>query len=453
MVNCRTSSTIAGSRGNTVVVLPEYGLTGPTFPTRESLRPFLEKVPDPAEAAIPCNNTSWDIESPALAIASCLAMRCGMDVVIDIPEGALCSPTDPGCPVDGAWHYNTQVALRGSDGAVVGRYRKQHLYFEPAFDVPTDQSPQTFVSSFGVQFGMLICFDIMFDWPASGLLGAGVRNVVYSTWWVNMPPFLTATQVQAGWANRSQVNLIAAGSGEEGWRSSGSGVYAFAPASAPSAAQWVHADSMAPQSKAVWMDVTDSKTFTHGLNLRARPVGLAMSPVEDTEATQPWQLNVSAFPANMTIWQASTAHVTCIVEAVLVPDSREARGSSGFAVVAAEGWYNGLFPTVMCGFMVCPSGNSSCFIEDGSRFGYGAFHHLSAAMTVCNTTEQPAGRWRLFANGAHGGMQAVLPSTSFSMLDWQSLAPSCATASARLGKPDDELLDVLLYGIDKQTRP
>jgi predicted amidohydrolase len=256
MANCSKSAQGFDGSAEAVVVLPEYGLTGPNFPTRESVRPFVETVPDPASMTVLCNRSIWGMSSPALTLASCLADRCGIDVVVDVAEVETCESQDPACPADGVWQYNTQVALRGSDGAVVGRYRKEHLYYEPAFNRPINQSAQTFVSSFGVKFGMMICFDIMFDWPASALLDDGVKDVVYSTWWVNMPPFLTGTQVQAGWANASRVNLIAAGSGEEGWRSSGSGVYPFGGGKASAGLQWVAAASLAPEAGVVAQELS-----------------------------------------------------------------------------------------------------------------------------------------------------------------------------------------------------
>lgn len=91
------------------------------------------------------------------------------------------------CPPDGRFQYNTDVvfsedgtvslgdlnrysfywALNGSIyyNEILAKYHKTHLYFEPAFDAPAQPDPQHFTTSFGVTFGIMICFDIMFPYP------------------------------------------------------------------------------------------------------------------------------------------------------------------------------------------------------------------------------------------------------------------------------------------------
>lgn len=82
-----------------------------------------------------------------------------------------------------------------------------------------------FDTDFGVKFGHLICFDILFAEPAAGLLRQGVRNFVYPSKWVSELPFLTAIQTQQSWAYAHNVNLLAAGISDPEKGSTGSGIY------------------------------------------------------------------------------------------------------------------------------------------------------------------------------------------------------------------------------------
>lgn len=47
---------------------------------------------------------------------------------------------------------------------------------------------------------------------------------MFSSWWVNFPPLITATQVQQANSRSKGITLIAANSGES-WYNSGSGIY------------------------------------------------------------------------------------------------------------------------------------------------------------------------------------------------------------------------------------
>lgn len=76
-----------------------------------------------------------------------------------------------------------------------------------------------------MKFGHLICFDILFEEPTASLLAKGVTNFVFPSQWYSELPFLTATQVQQGWAHSKGINLLAAGMSEPGVGSSGTGIY------------------------------------------------------------------------------------------------------------------------------------------------------------------------------------------------------------------------------------
>ena len=97
-----------------------------------------------------------------------------------------------------------------------------HLFFEPQFDPGTGR-PSWFESSFGVKFGLLICFDIMFAHPALSLIDMGVFDFAYSIWWVDQPPILTGVQLQQQFSALHKVNVLSSNSGQ-GFQYSGSSI-------------------------------------------------------------------------------------------------------------------------------------------------------------------------------------------------------------------------------------
>jgi pantetheine hydrolase len=211
----------AAAAGARIVVLPEYGLNGPVFRTRDEALPYLESIPAPG--SLPCQNDSA-LLYPVSASLSCLAQKYEIILVANLGDVQYCSrQKDPICPPDGRYQYNAQVAFDES-GLVLNKYWKEHLYYEFYFDTPVGQMPKFFDTSFGVRFGMFICFDIIFGYPGLELMRTyNVQHFVYSTWWVNTPPLMTATQIQQGWSRFFNVTLLASNSGKY-WYNSGSGV-------------------------------------------------------------------------------------------------------------------------------------------------------------------------------------------------------------------------------------
>lgn len=53
---------------------------------------------------------------------------------------------------------------------LVARYHKQNLYFEQAFDYPPKPEIITFDTPFAGRFGLITCFDILFEEPAITLV-------------------------------------------------------------------------------------------------------------------------------------------------------------------------------------------------------------------------------------------------------------------------------------------
>jgi len=231
----------AKSAGSQIIVFPEDGLYGDDKCTRKEILPYLEFIPDPASSSAPftpCNDASYTFprseifpeevmfnKQPILRRVSCLAQKYEIVVVLDMGDVQPCNKTtDSNCPSDGRYQFNTQVAF-DEQGTLLAKYHKTHLFYEPQFNAASPSDPQTFVTSFGVKFGMMICFDMMFALPSESYVDMpDVFDLVYSTWWINTPPDFSATQIQQAWSKTMNLNLLAAGNGLNRLYS-GSGIY------------------------------------------------------------------------------------------------------------------------------------------------------------------------------------------------------------------------------------
>ncbi|KAH8265169.1 hypothetical protein KR044_011590, partial [Drosophila immigrans] len=199
-------------------------------------------VPDGGQKVNPClDDPEAKYYAEYLVAISCAARNASKYLVVNVPEHELCSvhPEDPRpCAPDGFNTYNTNVAFDRS-GTVISRYRKIHLYGEPR---NTTLLPEivSFETDFGVTFGHMICFDIIFYTPAQTLIvEQGVRDFIFPTFWFSQLPFLTgnnhnlldftmprtAVQVQQSWAFANDVNLLAAGASRPEGGNSGTGIY------------------------------------------------------------------------------------------------------------------------------------------------------------------------------------------------------------------------------------
>jgi len=162
---------------------------------------------------------------------SCYARQNVIYVAADIGEVVACSPgeivTSSGvCPEDGAFHYNTLVVF-DREGRLVGRYRKTHLFLEePPFNSPPQADHSVVTTDFGVRFGLLICFDILYYQPAQILYrDMGIHDFIFTTAWGDELPFLAAVEVQESWARSLSVNLLASNYHLPSSGKLGSGIY------------------------------------------------------------------------------------------------------------------------------------------------------------------------------------------------------------------------------------
>ena len=76
-----------------------------------------------------------------------------------------------------------------------------------------------------MKFGLIICFDIVFESPFKNLIfDEKVDGVVFSSWWVNFPPYWNSLQFQQSVSRTYNTTILGASSGF-GFYTSGSGIH------------------------------------------------------------------------------------------------------------------------------------------------------------------------------------------------------------------------------------
>lgn len=218
---------IAKQQNVSIIVFPEYGLTGFGY-TRDSFRPFLEDIPDPKMIDWnACRDSEARIGTPILYRLSCLAKTYRMYLVINMGDIKVCKRSiDPYCPADGRYQYNTNVVF-DDKGNLVARYHKQHPFLNEMKVVNRPRKPEyiTFETPFG-KFGTFICFDVLFHDPAVPLVTEyDIDHVVFPTAWFDVLPLFAAIGFHSSWARGMNVNFLGANTHFPAFLNTGSGIY------------------------------------------------------------------------------------------------------------------------------------------------------------------------------------------------------------------------------------
>uniref|UniRef100_A0A8D0PJL2 Biotinidase n=2 Tax=Sus scrofa TaxID=9823 RepID=A0A8D0PJL2_PIG len=216
---------IAAQKGVQIIVFPEDGIHGFNF-TRISIYPFLDLMPSPhLDKWNPCLEPQRFNDTEVLQRLSCMAIKGQMFLVANLGTKEPCHSSDPGCPDDGRYQFNTNVVF-SSNGTLVSRYRKHNLYFEAAFDTPLEVDHSIFDTPFAGKFGTFTCFDILFFEPAVSILrDPEVKHIVYPTAWMNQLPLLAAIQIQRGFSIAFGINFLAANIHHPSLGMTGSGIH------------------------------------------------------------------------------------------------------------------------------------------------------------------------------------------------------------------------------------
>ncbi|NXW08740.1 BTD Biotinidase, partial [Fregetta grallaria] len=215
----------AARQGAQIIVFPEDGIHGFNF-TRSSIYPYLDFVLHSQSVKWnPCREPYLFSDTEVLQRLSCMALKNKIFLVANLGTKQPCEHTDPHCPSDGRYQFNTNVAFN-DDGMLVATYRKHNLYFEYAFDTPPEPDYKLFDTPFAGKFGMFTCFDILFFEPAVNLIRQyNLKQVVYPTAWMNQLPLLSAVEFQQAFATAFNINILAANIHHPTLGMTGSGIY------------------------------------------------------------------------------------------------------------------------------------------------------------------------------------------------------------------------------------
>ncbi|XP_065841167.1 pantetheinase-like [Oscarella lobularis] len=220
----------AKQSGAQIVVFPEDGIYGVTLGPFTNL-PYMENIPSSTaistENINPCLSEVQFEDRPVLRRLSCLARDLSIAIVANMGDVQPCQPlTDKGCRTTTKLaKYNTDVAF-DTDGRLLAKYHKKHLFFEYEYTEPESASLAVFTTSFGVKFGLFTCFDMLFQKPAQELVRRlGIKNIAFPTAWINSFPYLASVAVQQAWSRAMGVNVLAANLHIPTYNFTGSGIY------------------------------------------------------------------------------------------------------------------------------------------------------------------------------------------------------------------------------------
>ncbi len=196
-------------------MFPEFGLTPGPAKQRSDFYPYMEKIPDSGAGVIPCGDSAFS-DRPILQRMSCAAKNNQQLLLVDMIDNVDCSAsTDSNCPSDGHYQYNTAVIFDKS-GKLVTKYHKSHEIKglqDAGYNVPQTPSQVTYRSDFGVEFGVFVCFDIMFEDPPKKLRERGVEHFLYPV----EQGSIGENTIISGWSKQNNATVLSAnlGSGKK----------------------------------------------------------------------------------------------------------------------------------------------------------------------------------------------------------------------------------------------
>lgn len=228
----KRAAKLASENGANMIVFSEDGIL---MGSRQKVEPYLAEIPDPTQLSDqdrnPCLTKSAKIsghkQNDILIALSCIARDNQLYVVANFGTRQNCEPGEQvgsrECPKKGFLALNTDVVLDPA-GNFIRRYYKHNLYIE-IFDHSPELEQVYFDTPFG-RFGIITCFDILFEKPAMQLVEQHqIDTMLFPTWWYDEAPILSATLSQDAWSQANQVNLLAANTFRPHLGSVGSGIY------------------------------------------------------------------------------------------------------------------------------------------------------------------------------------------------------------------------------------
>ena len=213
------------TQGADIIVFPEYGVTD-FIAGRSAGGLFGEEIPDPKSDAIqeelcPCGTSSTLPDKKVFQKLSCIA-RKNSNMADKQPGNR---GEDDNCPTDGCYQFNTEVVFNKS-GCLVARYHKENLFRieKEAFDVPSKPERIYFDTEFG-RFGLMICYDSVFETPVELVTKFDVTDIIFSTAWVYVYPHFLSVGFHSGLARTLKVNYLSSNIHYFPGKLIGSGIY------------------------------------------------------------------------------------------------------------------------------------------------------------------------------------------------------------------------------------
>ncbi|XP_029652967.1 pantetheinase [Octopus sinensis] len=218
----------ASKKGVDILVFPENGLIAHLDGvTRLGIRNFLDLIPEPNKEKpwIPCDEPYLYPRTEIQQVISCIAKKNKIYLVVNVGDIQPCNRTDDAnCPYDGRYQYNTNVVY-SSEGALVSRYHKKHLFYEPYYNSPKIAEYGVFDTPFG-RFASIVCFDIYFNDSLNELvMKHQVSNILFPNLWFDTPPFFFSSLFHNSIAKAFNINLISANIKINNFVRGGSGIY------------------------------------------------------------------------------------------------------------------------------------------------------------------------------------------------------------------------------------
>ena len=211
-------SRLAGVNNVNVIVFPEFGLTSVRDSERTSLYPFAETYPNPS-LTVPCSNPEYQTNDHIiLRSGSCMAANSKVSVLINTIEKMPCGAEDSSCPSDLQYLYNTDLMF-DENGALVGKYHKSNEWpgLMPPYNEVKTKEYVTYNASFGVEFGLFTCFDIMHADPPVKYVDNGIKHFLYPV----QQGQIGEKTIISGWSKKHSVTLLSSNLGAKGGEGAG----------------------------------------------------------------------------------------------------------------------------------------------------------------------------------------------------------------------------------------
>jgi pantetheine hydrolase len=195
---------LAAANGAQIIAFPEFGLVPVSDGNRTQIGEMAENIPLANSLSIPCGNEQF-VDRPILTRSSCMAISSKIVVMVNVVDSMPCPNSDPMCPDDARYLITTDVIF-DETGMVVAKYHKSHEWpgLMPPYNEAAEPLQVTYKTSFGVEFGLFICFDIMFQKPAVSLVDAGVKHFLYAV----KQGLIGEDTLISGWSKKYQTTML-----------------------------------------------------------------------------------------------------------------------------------------------------------------------------------------------------------------------------------------------------